>query len=122
MSLSTNVKRFRRAYGISQEYMGMKLSMSQASYSRLENDNAKCGRHLIRIAAALDTTPEVLQQYHLAKESNSFSETDDSLEVLLAEKEGIIQSKEAYIEFLNLFIKYTQAVWQKYLGGGFADG
>lgn len=96
--------------------------MSQATYSRLENDNAKCGRHLTRIAEALDTTPEMLQQYHLAKESDSFSETDDTMEALLTEKEEVIQSKETYTEFLNLFIKYTQAVWQKYLGGGFADG
>ena len=117
MHLSKNIKRFRKAKGISQEYMCEKLFMSQSTYSRLEKNDSKCVRYLTRIAEVLDTTPDVLYQYHLIELPNLASESDISFERLLKEKDEALQSKENYIQFLNHFIEYTQAIWRHYLGG-----
>lgn len=118
MALSTNIRKFRKDKGFSQEYICGQLFMSQPTYSRLESSDSKCALHINRIATALATTPETLQDYHLTKESDSPTEMAEmSLEEQLAEKEAIIKCHEAHVKFLNNFIEYTQAVWQKYLRG-----
>ena len=95
--------------------MAEKLHMSQPTYYRLEQRDAECAKRLPQIALALDATPEQLQEYHVAKELSS--ETDTSLEEQLADKESVIRSQADYIQFLNHFIGYTQTVLQTYLGG-----
>lgn len=115
MSLSQNIRQFRKDKGISQEYMAEKLHMSQPTYYRLEQRDSECIKRLPQIAHALDTTPEVLQEYHAASATDLPSETDDPLEELLAEKESVIQSQQEHIQVLTLFIEYTQSIWRNYL-------
>lgn len=65
MLLTDNIKRFRKANGLSQEYVSYKLSMAQPSYSRLEKNESACIDKLEEIARALDTNPETLLNYHV---------------------------------------------------------
>ena len=122
MSLSKNIKRCRKASGISQEYMGDQLNMNQSAYSRLERQDNICAKRLGQIASALGTTPDALHTYH---ETHGPAPTESDVELpvvsvkgLLKRKEKIIQSQAEEITFLRRQITYLQAVWHQYCGGG----
>lgn len=121
MSLSTNIKRFRRAKGISQEYMAESLHIHQSVYCRLEKNETACAERLTRIAEILATTPDVLRTYHLTDAFNpvpATPETEPSVETQLIEKDEIIECQAAEITFLRRQVAYLQAIWHQYCGGG----
>mgnify|MGYP002777689698 CR=1 FL=1 len=97
MTLNTNIRRYRTENGLSQEYVGEKLHMSQSTYSRLERLGHVSNALLLRIAETFGTTPEVLRTYHQNYPDNasdtpnldSPSRPDDLVAVLKADLEDV---------------------------------
>ncbi|MFD2572957.1 helix-turn-helix domain-containing protein [Spirosoma soli] len=119
MSLSQNIKRFRRAKGFSQEYMAESLYMNQSTYSRLENCESACHERLDHIARVLNTTVDVLRSYHISDAQNAqLVGTDTSSDLMSLPKDDIIQWQAEEIKFLRQQVTYLQAVWHQYCGGG----
>lgn len=116
MALSDNIKHVRRSKGISQEYMSEQLHMSQSTYSRLENNDTACLTYLPQIAQALDTTPDLLQNYQPI--NNPEPALTESSEGQLAEKDAVINKQKIEITFLKNYTAYLHSVWHEYCRGG----
>lgn len=114
MVLCMNIKRFREEKYISQEQLAEKLCMSKPTYSRLEKNESTCRKYLPQIAKALETTPETLQNYHLAQPDNNSSEPTDWFRELLIEKESIIEQQKGELLFLKNYLNYVKTVFRKF--------
>ena len=114
MSLSINIKQFRKDNGISQEHIAEKLCVSQPTYWRIENSDRACAKRLRQLANALETTPKILQNYHLDQKASDDPEAADWVKALLEEKERTIQQQAEQLQFMNRYVDYMQAVWDEY--------
>lgn len=117
MSLSQNIKRYRKIHSISQEYMGFKLHIDQSAYSRIEARDSLCAQRILQIAQALETTPEMLRNYHEtldAAKANEVRQPVTLVEELLQQKENQLLHQTEEIDFLKRIITYQQSVWNQY--------
>ncbi|AKD56646.1 helix-turn-helix domain-containing protein [Spirosoma radiotolerans] len=104
MTLSANIRQFRKEKGLSQEYMADRLCMSQPTYNRLERNSLACTKRLVQLANALGTTPDNLQNYHLTNSTQTEAE----------EKDRRLREQEVKINFLSRYVRYLQETWQAY--------
>ncbi|WP_338875402.1 helix-turn-helix transcriptional regulator [Spirosoma sp. SC4-14] len=110
MSLSYNVKQFRKAKGLSQEYMAEKLHMSQPTYHRLESSDRRCEQFLCQLADALETTTDALRNDQTTTET-------ESANTLLTEQAAIIEQQQTELTFLKRYTHYLEATWREYGSG-----
>ncbi|TAE34993.1 MAG: XRE family transcriptional regulator [Cytophagales bacterium] len=85
MPLNDNIRQYRKDHDISQETISDTLAMTQSNYSRVEKGTVD-EKMLIRIAKALNTTPDVLRFYHLPPKPTDEQQT----RTLLAQKDEMI--------------------------------
>lgn len=101
MSLANNIKQFREAQGISQEYVAQQLFMHQSTYSRIERRIKTNSHWFLKIAKVLETTPEVLEHYHLI-------EADSTVEL-----SDLLESQRQEIHFLRNYTAYLKKMWDQ---------
>jgi len=111
MSLSYTVKQFRKAKGLSQEYMAEKLHMSQPTYHRLESSDRRCEQFLCQLADALETTTDDLRNDHLTNPTTTETEPANTL---LTQQAVLIEEQNAELTFLKRYTTYLEAIWREY--------
>ncbi|QIP16722.1 helix-turn-helix transcriptional regulator [Spirosoma aureum] len=115
MGLAENIKQYRNDHHIKQEYVADKINVHQTTYHRIENNNERCAKRLPEIANALETTPDVLKNYHITNCPKP--ELPETVETLLAEKETLIENLHIENTFLKHYTTYLHSVWNEYCLG-----
>ncbi|TAE21963.1 MAG: XRE family transcriptional regulator [Cytophagales bacterium] len=85
MPLNDNIHQYRKDHDISQETISDTLGMTQPNYCRVEKGHID-EKTLLRIAKALNTTPDVLRYYHLPPVPTDAAQS----RVLLGQKDEMI--------------------------------
>ncbi|MBE9469062.1 MAG: helix-turn-helix transcriptional regulator [Bacteroidetes bacterium] len=126
MQVSTKIRKIREFKGFSQEFMAAQLSMSQATYSKLEkNDKSVNFDNIKDIAKVLSVDPMQLLTFDEQQVFNNdnqkggnagnliiqaYSEKERHLyEEKIKAKEQIIEEKITYIQDLKEAIKHLRA-------------
>ncbi len=102
MTTLETIRRMREQKGYSQDYLALRLGMSQNNYSKLElGKNKLTVEQLERIAAVLETSP---REFHDYKDENHFRN----------ELERLQQKVDNLETELSLFKK----LWNRLFGSG----
>ena len=109
MDVKKNIRRCREECGLSQEYVALKMGMSQQAYQQMEAGTTKLDAHLMpNLAVVLNTT--LYRLYGIEKNpdshpSNAIGLTEQQLYQKLIDAQAlIISSKDHIIELQGALI------------------
>lgn len=112
--IGKNIRKYRELKGISQEYMALKLDITQASYAKLENSTTKINvERLFDISQLLETDIaeilEISKQPVFNQNNNTTANAFAHVEHLYQENkevyEKLIAAKDEQITFLKKLLE-----------------
>lgn len=104
--LGYKIRKIRELKNISQDYVAIRLEISQAAYSCIESDKVKIDESkLMNIAAALNVETKVIKNFNEQTVlSTSFYDGSASLEKLKDIYEKLLIEKDARIKILEKIV------------------
>ena len=122
--ISSNVKRIREQKGYPQDYMAVKMGMSQPKYSRIENGEARFSMKELQeiadlletdISAFLDAPKVTIQNQTINDNANGYVENlhienKEAIIQLIQAKDDIIQQLKDEIQHLKKEMEFLQSV------------
>lgn len=118
MQLNSNIRQYRKSKNLSQDNVADLLGMTQPNYSKVEA-NFIDEPMLLRIANALKTTPDFLQNYH--QPPKKVSTPEDLRDQLLCQKDETIRVLDEQIRYFKSVNADLQTRLADYLQGGVND-
>lgn len=106
--IGQNIRKFRKAQGVSQEELAEKIGISVTHMSHIETGNTKLSLPVfVDIASALDVqTDDLLNDRDMLKTNKANKELSDMLETCTAEQLNVVADvAKAVVISINKYIK-----------------